>query len=132
MTVQLPKRTSYANKDQRKADKANKFIGKGSARSSTHAYMLAYGELANCGGYSEDDVVFISSEGARNGRVNPPFAEIDLAIASNVTFITDDAYNRNRSYNIGERQVATYLTSKGYVDTLGVWIPLHKHKEKFK
>lgn len=120
--ITLPKTSPYTVKDQRKAVKANKFIGRGSARSSTAAYAKAYGDLANCSQYSSDDVVFISAEGNRSGRLKPDFEEILLAVEAGVTFITDDAYNRNRPYNIGEREVAAFLINHGYTEkNLGVW-----------
>lgn len=59
----------YFAKDLAKAARANKFIGRGSLLSSTHKYMVAAGDLANCGTYTHNDRVFISVEGARVGRV---------------------------------------------------------------
>lgn len=128
--VQLPVTGQYTAKDQLKADKANKFIGKGSEKSSTAAYAVAYGDQANTGQYTSEDVVFISAEGARNGRLEPDFAEIQKAMNAGATLITDTPENRNRQnakgfvYNVGEQQVADYLSSNGYVETdLGVWTP---------
>lgn len=114
----------YFSKDLQKSAKANKFIGIGSAASSTNKYMVAAGDLANCGIYTSDDVVFVSSEGMRKGRVNPNFEELSKAVAARVTFVMDDEYNRSRSYNLGERQVAEFLQKSGYVDTgKGIWKP---------
>lgn len=114
MPVTLPITGPYTAKDQRKANAANKFIGRGSARSSTAKYAKAFGALANCGYYSSTDVVFISAEGNRSGRLDPDFEEIERACDANARFITDDEANRNRPYNIGERQVAEFLRSQGY------------------
>ena len=78
--------------------------------------------MANTGKYDITDVVFISAEGNRNGRVKPPYNELDKAIKAHVTFITDKYADRQRPYNIGEREVAAYLMSKGYVEMLdGIW-----------
>lgn len=110
----LPITGPYTAKDQRKADAANKFIGRGSARSSTNAYAAAYGENANCGSYVDTDVVFVSAEGKRVGRLDPNFHELKRACDANARFITDDLLNRMRPYNVGERQVAEFLTSQGY------------------
>lgn len=104
----------YTAKDQRKANAANKFIGRGSQRSSTHQYAKDYGQMANCGEYTSADVVFISAEGNRGGRLDPDFGEIKKACDANARFITDDPANRARSYNVGERQVAQFLASQGY------------------
>jgi hypothetical protein len=76
-------RTRYAAKDARKAAQATKYIGRGSYRSSTNAYRLAIGpDFANTGDYDAQDVVWISAEGNRAGRVNPDFTEIGKAIAA--------------------------------------------------
>jgi hypothetical protein len=57
-------RTRWTAKDQTKARRATKYIGRGSALSSTNAYARAIGPaLANCGHYTTSDVVWISSEG---------------------------------------------------------------------
>lgn len=97
-------RSRYAAKDAAKAAISTKYIGRGSDRSSTNAYRLAIGkDRANTGSYSSGDVVWISAEGARVGRLAPDFAEIALACAARATLITDDAANRERSYNQGER-----------------------------
>ena len=114
MPVTLPGTGPYTAKDQRKANAANKFIGRGSLRSSTNAYAIAYGSNANCGEYTSTDVVFISAEGNRTGRVDPDFDEIKRACDANARFITDDIANRMRPYNVGERQVAEFLLSQGY------------------
>lgn len=114
MPVTLPVTGFYTAKDQRKADVANKFIGRGSARSSTSAYAAAYGSNANCGVYTSSDVVFISAEGNRRGRIDPDFDEIKRACDANANFITDNAANRARPYNIGERQVSAFLIKHGY------------------
>jgi len=114
MPVVLPVTGPYTAKDQRKANAAKKFIGRGSARSSTNAYAQAYGRNATCGEYTRVDVVFISAEGARCLRLAPDFVEIKRACDANARFITDDAANRSRPYNVGERQVSEFLRSQGY------------------
>lgn len=112
----------YTAKDQLKANHATKMIGRGSARSSTHRYALDFGPLANSATYDESDFVFVSAEGNRSGRRSPDYEEIEKAIQSNVTFLTDKRADRMRPYNIGEREVCAYLASRGYVETNpGVW-----------
>ena len=74
----------YGAKDQAKSDRATCFIGKGSARSSTHRYMVAWGVLANKGSYEGDEIVFVSAEGARGGRSEPPFDELLKACQAGV------------------------------------------------
>lgn len=124
MPVILTATSPYVAKDQLKANLATKFIGRGSARSSTARYCLDFGVLANCGEYTQHDIVFISAEGNRSGRVSPDWNEIDKAIAANAGFITDNLYNRERPYNIGEREVTNYLYQHGYreIGHSGKWV----------
>tara|TARA_B110000495_G_C22802674_1_gene468830 strand:- start:139 stop:525 length:387 start_codon:yes stop_codon:yes gene_type:complete len=113
----------YGAKDQAKSDRATCFIGKGSARSSTHRYMVAWGVLANKGSYEGDEIVLVSAEGARGGRSEPPFDELLKACQAGVRIITDVPAARERSYNVGERQVAEFLASHGYTERRGgQWI----------
>jgi hypothetical protein len=112
----------YFAKDLEKAKKANKFIGRGSLASSTHKYMQAAGKLANTGSYVKEDVVFVSAEGMRPFREEVDFEELQKAVDTGVTFVTDNLYDRNRPYNIGERQVAAFLKKNGYFDNdSGIW-----------
>ena len=114
----------YTAKDQLKANTATKFIGRGSTASSTNIYRKDFGVLANCGEYTKSDKVFISAEGNRACRLSPDFEEIRKAINANATLITDNKYNRNRSYNIGEREVANFIHMFNYKETSpGVWMP---------
>ena len=109
-------------KDQAKADKATKFIGRGSKNSSTNRYRISFGDRANTGSYTSSDVVFISAEGQRDGRVLPNYAEIQLALDAGATIITDVPADRARAYNSGERDVASYLETHGYQETTpGTW-----------
>ncbi len=116
------KKSPYFKKDQVKFAKANKLIARGSANSSSEAYRIAVGSKANTGVYVASDIVAVSAEGKRTGRVKPDYAELEKAVNAGVTFITDNTADRNRSYNVGEREVADYLMSKGYTeDGDGVW-----------
>jgi len=122
LPVVNPRAAGHTAKDQKKADQATKMIGRGSAKSSTAAYAKAFGPRANSGIYSPEDVVFVSAEGGRPGRMDPDFTEIGKAIAARATIITDTQADRARSYNKGERQVAEFLTEKGYQETSpGTW-----------
>lgn len=118
----LPVTGAYTAKDQRKWDRATKMIGRGSARSSTHRYAQALGPYANSGTYTAQDVVFVSAEGRRGGRLDPDWAELTLAVRAGARFVTDVAAQRNTAYNLGEQQVAHFLTQRRYVDDgTGLW-----------
>ena len=127
------KKSLYFEKDKKKFTSANKLIAKGSKNSSTEAYRIAVGDKANTSNYISSDIVAISAEGKREGRFSPDFNEIQKAIDANVTFITDTKSDRNREYNIGEREIADYLTSKGYFESKdGIWTNSTKQSEGFR
>jgi len=116
------RKTRYFAKDLDKAQRAYKFIGRGSFHSSTRAYAQAVAPLANSGAYIATDVVMISAEGARRGRLEPDYVEIARAISAGAHFITDIPADRDRSYNLGERQVAEFLIQHGYREIYpGYW-----------
>jgi len=110
--LKLQGSSPYLAKDQAKSDRATCFIGRGSSRSSTHRYMLAWGELANKSEYTSEDIVFISSEGARSERLQANFAEIRRACLAKARIITDVQSDRERPYNVGEREVALFLINE--------------------
>lgn len=113
----------HFQKDLKKALDATCFIGRGSLASSTHKYMVAAGELANKGQYNSNDIVFVSAEGNRRGRLSVDYDELLKAIEAQVVFVTDNKYNRNTSYNIGEKEVEQFLLKHQYADTNGngIW-----------
>lgn len=118
------RQSPYFSKDLAKARSATQFIGQGSPGSSTAAYAKAASSLANTGAYTREDVVFVSAEGSRSSRFNPigstpngAYRNLSLAIAARATFVIDKPHDRNRPYNVGERQIATYLTAHGYQET---------------
>jgi hypothetical protein len=116
------KKGNYFGKDNEKASRANKFIGRGSDQSSTNAYAVAAGNKANTGDYDSSDVVFVSAEGARANRIAPDFDELKRAADKGVKFITDKKADRERTYNVGEREVELFLKYSGYKEESdGVW-----------
>ena len=115
--VKLTGTSPYLAKDQVKANLCNRSIGRGSPASSTNQYRKDFGNEANIGDrkdYLRTDVVFISAEGNRRGRLPIDVNEIVKACEAEVKFITDTPYQRNRSYNVGEREVAALLEQQGY------------------
>lgn len=125
--VTLHGTSPYLAKDQAKANKATKFIGRGSESSSTAQYAKDFGKKANTGLYTDKDKVFVSAEGNRPGRIDPDFDEIGKAVSAGATIITDNETNRNRAFNIGERQVADFLTKNGYAESKpGEWTRFFK------
>jgi hypothetical protein len=120
--MKLTGTSPYLHKDQKKSDHATCFIGRGSERSSSNSYRKCWGELANKGSYTSDDIVFVSAEGMRGGRIAPDLEEIRKACEAGAMFLTDDSTNRARPYNIGEREVAEFLRSQNYAEAApGLW-----------
>jgi cupin superfamily acireductone dioxygenase involved in methionine salvage len=115
----------FRYKDARKFTTITKFIGKGSDCSSTEAYRKKLKSIANTGEYSDQDIVGVSVNGARAGRVKIDEDELLKAIQAKATIITDKRADRVRKFNIGEREVAEILRNNGYKEqgSSGVWIP---------
>ena len=108
------KKGPYFKKDRKKFSICTKLIARGSRNSSSRAYALAAGSLANVGVYDASDIVGISAEGNRAGRIEPDWKEIEKAIEARVEFVTDTHEDRWRRYNLGEREVGKFLTLAGY------------------
>lgn len=113
-------------KDQAKSDKATKFIGFGAKGSSTDAYRKAWGNRANSGQYTNQDTVFVSINGKRAGRVSIHDStfknELQKAVDAGAKIIADTKAHRERSHNIGEQELASWLQSVGYQElTDGQW-----------
>lgn len=72
-----------------------------------------------------DSVVGLSANGNRPDRIAFPTCILDQLAEIGCVLITDNNYHRNRPYNTGEREIAAYLRTKGYVYTDyafgGVW-----------
>lgn len=118
------RRSPYIGKDVAKARRAGLFVGEGSPASSTAAYAAAAGDLANVGRYRAGDVVFVSAEGARRGRfaavvggvARGAYRDLALAVGAGATIVVDVPADRERSYNVGEREVAAHLVDLGCVE----------------
>lgn len=139
-----PSAKHWLSKEQFKTRQATQFIGQGTYGSSTYNYAKLYDEydLANTGQYNSDDLIYVSSNGARGGRVAPvyeytlqgAFENIDKAIKVGASFIMDTKahLDNTKNYNIGELALAEYLEDEGYVrdDKTGIWTPKGKDKKK--
>lgn len=110
-------------KDVAKFQDSNKFIGQGIG--STGDYNRALGGSDNV--FSRSDIIAVSANGTRRGVVRaavvdaagnltPEYRAIDRGIRNKAQFVTDIPADRARPFNVGEREVATYLTNKGYVE----------------
>ena len=70
-------------------------------------------------------VVGLSANGNRPDGIAFPTVVLDQLATIGCVLITDNEFHRNRPYNIGEREIAAYLRTKGYKYTdhtdYGVW-----------
>ena len=119
---------NYQSKDFEKFAKCNKLITRGVVGSSSHKYMFMHSKWdINTGEYTCDDIVGVSVNGNRKNRVKFDSDEVYQAIDAGARIITDNQHNRERPYNIGERELAKFMVSYGckYFDHPkgGVWIP---------
>ena len=119
-----------------KIRQATQFIGTGGGNDSTTQRMEnAYKQvgLANTGNYTSNDLIYVSSNGNRgsryvnvkNGVLQGPYQNIDKAITAGARFIMDTKshIDATKGYNVGEVDMANYLSSKGYTrdDGTGIW-----------
>ena len=114
MRVLLPNRySSHGAKDQAKAEKATCFLGEGSSKSSTNTYQKICRDYIK-NEYSTDDIVFISVEGNRSNRLPLNEHKVLAVINAEAMIICDNTYNRERLYNIGERELYRLLMINKY------------------
>lgn len=125
-------------KEQVKTKIATQFIGEGKEGSSTDNYRKMYEEegVSNTGEYTKDDVIYVSSNGNRKGKIIPIIAgklqgvykNIDKAIKAGAIIVMDTKSHlvKTQKYNSGEIALAKYMKKKGYVRKdadSGVWLP---------
>jgi hypothetical protein len=133
MELNIRNPTRYQLKDIEKAKIANKFIGYGVVGSSTDLYSIILPqEVVNCGTYTANDIVFVSINGRRGNRVSlehPALrGQLVAAVTAAACIVCDNKRHRNRSFNIGERELATTLVCADYMEVesnefYSIWRP---------
>lgn len=115
-----------AAKDIEMAEQATQFIGyqAGNAKiSSTGKYRAAWGDKANTGNYTSNDVVMVSASGLFRGVTAEDIKGVltekykpllEEAIAAGVSFLVGNQYDKG---NFGDQLVSEYLSKKGYTET---------------
>lgn len=115
-------------KDQMKAQIADAYIGMGSIGSSTQQYAK-YFDKVNAYNYVPYELVFVSINGKRPNavRINTLIEVLNVAVQCKAVFCADNPANRNRSYNIGEQDLAKYFIANGYIEYpckhYSLWLP---------
>ncbi len=132
-----PSAAKWVDKELAKFDVATQAISDGTNNSTAGFVKDFYGDKANTGIYTKDDVIYLSTNGKRAGRVIPvkngvlqgAYKNIDKAIETGAKFVADTSKHlaSTGKYNVGEVELAEYLQSKGYVredkDGYGLWSP---------
>lgn len=130
-----PSAAKWVDKEVSKFDVATQAISDGTNNSTAGFVKDFYGDNANTGTYTKDDVVYLSTNGNRIGRIVPvkngvlqgAYKNIDKAIEAGAKFVADTSKHlaSTGKYNVGEVELAEYLQSKGYVredkDGYGLW-----------
>ncbi len=133
-----PNAKKHVPKELVKTKIATQYIGDGSPNSSTDRYKKMYAEegVANTGAYTSSDVIYVSSNGKRGGRVNPvkdgvlqgEYINVQKAMDAGATIVMDTAAHLKKTagYNIGELALAKYLKDNGYKreGVSGIWKPV--------
>ena len=122
-------------KDQKKFNLLGgitKYIGFGPEKSSSDHYAkTSFASIANTGSYTADDIVGVSVNGSRPDRVSVLTdrrlsSEVLKALSAGATVITDRRdYRESSGFNVGERELAEFLSGHGYteINGTGVWVP---------
>lgn len=132
-----PSAAKWVDKEVSKFDVATQAISDGTNNSTAGFVKDFYGDNANTGTYTKDDVVYLSTNGNRIGRIVPvkngvlqgAYKNIDKAIEAGAKFVADTSKHLSSTgkYNVGEVELAEYLQSKGYTredkDGYGLWSP---------
>jgi len=112
--------SAYTRKDKAKFSICTHLQSYGCVGSSSRKYN-EYGveglpHLDLSMGFDSTSIVGISTNGHRPCRVIFPTSVLKLLSLRKCKVVTDNRYHRNRFYNIGEREVAHYLTQLGYTE----------------
>lgn len=114
-----------AAKDIQMASESTQFIGFQSgtaAISSTNKYRQAWGNKANTGVYTSNDVVMVSGSGTFRGVTPDQIRQtlstkykplLDKAIEAKASFRVGNQYSKG---NLSDQLIAEYLQKKGYVE----------------
>ena len=112
-----------ASKDIQMAEESTQFIGfqSGNATvSSTNKYREAWGNKANTGKYTAEDVVMVSGSGLFRGVTEAQIKEtltkkykplLELAVQTGASFRVGNQYAKG---NLSDQLIAQYLKLKGY------------------
>lgn len=108
---------SYLTKDINKFAICNKLITRGAPNSSSARYtnpkVLGLTLDINPTEFEPSDIVGVSVNGNRPNRVSFDHDLVELAVLSGAKIVKDNRANTSRSFNIGERELSSFLITLG-------------------
>jgi hypothetical protein len=115
--IRLINKMSYTEKDRIKFSICNKLITRGVQGSSSYRYETEnpFDLIINPNEFKKSDIVGVSINGRRKGHLSFDRNLVFDATQSRATLIKDNSFNTKRAYNIGERDLESYLVMQGYV-----------------
>jgi hypothetical protein len=107
----------HITKDSNKFAEINKLISRGIEGSSSHKYATEDTfnlgkENINSEEYDEIDIVGISVNGNRKNRICFDKELVKKAFDSRAILVADNTQDRNRIFNIGERNLHDFLVNE--------------------
>ena len=87
--------------------------GSSSAYYASDEFQSMFKPLNEIGAKS---IVGLSTNGSRPDRVTFPVEQLEWLKSVGCRLVTDNYRHRSRPYNIGEREIAEWLTKNGYAD----------------
>ena len=110
---------NFKNKDIEKFSICNAIISRGAYMSSSYKYSndssILGIERINDDSYSDTDIVGVSVNGKRKGRLSFDKNLVKTALLSGAVIVKDNEYHTNRSFNIGEKELETFLLNMGAI-----------------
>jgi len=113
----------YREKDMKKFSICNKFIIYGMVWSSSYKYSKEFKNV-NVWKYNLNDVVWISINWNRKWRLWLDYFKDEINKCINdwcIRFVIDNKFDRERSYNIWEREIYNYLLLKWFKEIDNKW-----------
>ncbi len=104
---------TYYEKDKEKFKYCDMLITNGVIGSSSYKYIkdtnIAPKAKRNLKIYNKNNIVGVSVNGKRANRMSFNKVLVKAAVTAGAKIVTDNEKNRNRFFNIGERELATFL-----------------------
>ena len=110
---------TYTNKDKKKFENCTHLITRGAPNSSSERYRIDGHNIfnpfikINDDDFDDKSVVGVSVNGRRKNRLSFDKDLVKKAIDAQSWIVCDNEFNRNRDFNIGERELYDFLIKYG-------------------